>query len=163
MPITMAIVGILAVSLIYVNVNSTTTTALKMLRVDDVDYKSGAVIDLPTGAESVVVDARPVDPKAVIEVAGDSGFEVGANTLEIKVTGSDNKTFQIYTITLNKPELAGWCEVNAELIGAIETAWGDEQIYGMPGYAELGTYAADIKANPSCFTPSLVEEVNTNY
>lgn len=163
MPITMALVGILSVSLIYVNLNSTTPTTLKMLRIDDVDHVTGDVIDLPTGAEFVVVDARPDDPKAVVEVTGDSGFEVGANTLEIKVTGSDNKTSQIYTITLNKPELAGWCETNAELIGTIETNWEDEQIYEMPGYAELGTYAADIKANPSCFTPSLVEEVNTNY
>ena len=163
MPITMALVGILSVSLIYVNLNSNTPTTLKMLRIDDVDHVDGDIIDLGTGTESVVVDARPNDPKAVVEVTGDSGFEVGENKLEIKVTGSDNKTFQIYTITLNKPELSGWCELNADLIGTIETNWADEQIYEMPGYAELGTYAADIKANPSCFTPSLVEEVNTNY
>jgi hypothetical protein len=159
----MALVGILSVSLIYVNLNSNTPTTLKMLRIDDVDHVDGDIIDLGTGTESVVVDARPNDPKAVVEVTGDSGFEVGENKLEIKVTGSDNKTFQIYTITLNKPELSGWCELNADLIGTIETNWADEQIYEMPGYAELGTYAADIKANPSCFTPSLVEEVNTNY
>ena len=159
----MALVGILSVSLIYVNLNSNTPTTLKMLRIDDVDHVDGDVIDLATGTELVVVDARPDDPKAVVEVTGDSGFEVGANTLEIKVTGSDNKTSQVYTITLNKPELSGWCELNADLIGTIEANWTDEQIYEMPGYAELGTYAADIKANPECFTPSLVEEINTNY
>jgi len=159
----MALVGILSVSLIYVNLNSNTPTTLKMLRIDDVDHVDGDVIDLATGTELVVVDARPDDPKAVVEVTGDSGFEVGANTLEIKVTGSDNKTSQVYTITLNKPELSGWCELNADLIGTVEANWTDEQIYEMPGYAELGTYAADIKANPECFTPSLVEEVNTNY
>jgi hypothetical protein len=159
----MALVGILSVSLIYVNLNSNTPTTLKMLRIDDVDHVDGDVIDLATGTEFVVVDARPNDPKAVVEVTGDSGFEVGANTLEIKVTGSDNKTSQVYTITLNKPELSGWCELNADLIGTVEANWTDEQIYEMPGYAELGTYAADIKANPECFTPSLVEEVNTNY
>ena len=163
MPITMALVGILSVSLIYVNLNSNTPTTLKMLRIDDVDHVDGDVIDLATGTEFVVVDARPDDPKAVVEVTGDSGFEVGANTLEIKVTGSDNKTSQVYSITLKKPELSGWCELNADLIGTIEANWTDEQIYEMPGYAELGTYAADIKANPECFTPSLVEEVNTNY
>jgi len=159
----MALVGILSVSLIYVNLNSNTPTTLKMLRIDDVDHVDGDVIDLATGTEFVVVDARPDDPKAVVEVTGDSGFEVGDNTLEIKVTGSDNKTSQVYSITLKKPELSGWCELNADLIGTIEANWTDEQVYEMPGYAELGTYAADIKANPECFTPSLVEEVNTNY
>ena len=163
MPITMAIVGMLAISLMVTNFNSHTPTTLKMLRVDDVDYKTGATIQLSTGAESVVVDARPNDPKAVVEVVGDSNFEVGENLLEIKVTGSDNKTTQVYKITLIKPELSGWCESNAELILTIETNWEDEQIYEMPGYAELGTYATDIKANSSCFSPSLVEEVNKNY
>jgi len=93
MPITMALVGILSVSLIYMNFNSSTTTTLKMLRIDEVEHVSGDVIELETGIESVVVDARPNDPKAVVEVTGDSGFEVGENKLEIKVTGSDNKTF----------------------------------------------------------------------
>jgi len=163
MPITMALVGILSVSLIYVNLNSNTPTTLKMLRIDDVDHVDGDIVDLGTGTESVVVDARPDDPKAVVEVTGDSGFEVGENKLEIKVTGSDNKTSQVYTITLVKPELAGWCETNAELIGNIQGAWEEEVIYELPGYAELEKYAADIKANPSCFTEDLVEEVNTNY
>jgi len=163
MPITMALVGILSVSLIYMNFNSSTTTTLKMLRIDEVEHVSGDVIELETGIESVIVDARPNDPKAVIEVTGDSGFEVGENKLEIKVTGSDNKTSQVYTITLVKPELAGWCETNAELIGSIQGAWEEEVIYELPGYAELEKYAADIKANSSCFTEDLVEEVNTNY
>ena len=163
MPISMAFIGVLSVAFIFMNLGSSAPTTLKMLRVDDVDYKNGAVIELSTGAESVVVDARPDDPKAVVEVTGDSGFSVGENILEIKVTGSDNKTFQIYQLKLIKPELAGWCQVNAELILSIETAWEDEQLYELPGYAELQNYAADIKANESCFTETLVAEVKSNY
>jgi len=159
----MAFIGLLSVALIYVNFGSNTPTTLKMLRIDAVDYTNGAVIELSTGADSVVVDARPDDPKAVVEVTGDSGFQVGENILEIKVTGADNEPFQIYQIKLIKPELSGWCEVNAELILAVETAWADEQVYELPGYAELGKYAADIKANESCFTESLVAEVKANY
>jgi len=49
------------------------------------------------------------------------------------------------------------------LIGSIQGAWEEEVIYELPGYAELEKYAADIKANSSCFTEDLVEEVNTNY
>ena len=33
----------------------------------------------------------------------------------------------------------------------------------MPGYAELGKNAADIKAHNECFSTSLIEEINKNY
>jgi hypothetical protein len=111
----------------------------------------------------VNVDARPTDGKAVIEVTGNTEFKEGENTLSVKVTGSDGKTFKVYTWTLISPKLAGWCQDNTELIKTIETNWADEQIYEMPGYAELGTNAADIKAHNECFSTSLIEEINKNY
>jgi len=165
LPIFMAAVGALAISLIVSNVLATTPTTLKIMRIDDVAYSvtGGDTIKLTIGTQHVIVDARPTDGKAVVEVTGDSEFKEGENTLSVKVTGSDGKTFKVYTWTLVSPKLAGWCQENTELIKTIETNWTDEQIYEMPGYAELGNYAADIKAHNECFSSSLVDEINKNY
>lgn len=165
LPIFMAAVGALAISLIVSNVLATSPTTLKVMRIDDVSYSvtGGETINLTIGTQAVIVDARPTDGKAVIEVTGNTEFKEGENTLYVKVTGSDGKTFKVYTWTLISPKLAGWCQDNTELIKTIETNWADEQIYEMPGYAELGTNAADIKAHNECFSTSLIEEINKNY
>lgn len=163
MPIIMVVIGLLSATIIVSNVNASTPVTLKTLRVDDEVYKGGETIKLPTGKEFVVVDATPTDEKAVIEVTGENNFVEGENTLTIKVTGSDGKNFKVYTLTLIKPKLEGWCQANAEMIATVETNYQDELLYEMPGYAELGTYAADIKAHPDCFTDALVTEVKTNY
>ena len=165
LPIFMAAVGALAISLIVSNVLATSPTTLKVMRIDDVSYSvtGGETIKLTIGTQAVNVDARPTDGKAVIEVTGNTEFKEGENTLSVKVTGSDGKTFKVYTWTLISPKLAGWCQDNTELIKTIETNWADEQIYEMPGYAELGTNAADIKAHNECFSTSLIEEINKNY
>jgi len=165
MPIFMAAVGALAISLIVTNVLATSPTTLRLLRIDDVAYSltGGETIKLTIGTQQVIVDARPTDPKAVVEVTGASEFKEGENTLSVKVTGSDGKTSKVYTWTLVSPKLAGWCQENTDLIKTIETNWADEQIYEMPGYAELGTYAADIKSHTECFSSSLVDEINKNY
>ena len=165
LPIFMAVMGAVAVVVIALNVVATTPVTLKMLRVDDVNYnvEGGDTIQLPTGVEFVRVDARATDGKAVVEVTGDTGLVPGDNTLSIKVTGSDGKTSKVYKLTLVMPKLSGWCLENADLIKTIETNWADEQIYEMPGYADLGSYSSDIKAHKDCFSPSLVTEVETNY
>ena len=165
LPIFMAAVGALAISLIVSNVLATSPTTLKVMRIDDVSYSvtGGETIKLTIGTQAVIVDARPTDGKAVIEVTGNTEFKEGENTLYVKVTGSDGKTFKVYTWTLISPKLAGWCQDNTELIKTIETNWADEQIYEIPGYAELGTNAADIKAHNECFSTSLIEEINKNY
>ena len=165
LPIFMAAVGALAISLIVSNVLATSPTTLKVMRIDDVSYSvtGGETIKLTIGTQAVIVDARPTDGKAVIEVTGNTEFKEGENTLSVKVTGSDGKTFKVYTWTLISPKLAGWCQDNTELIKTIETNWADEQTYEMPGYAELGTNAADIKAHNECFSTSLIEEINKNY
>ena len=165
LPIFMAAVGALAISLIVSNVLATSPTTLKVMRIDDVSYSvtGGETIKLTIGTQAVIVDARPTDGKAVIKVTGNTEFKEGENTLSVKVTGSDGKTFKVYTWTLISPKLAGWCQDNTELIKTIETNWADEQIYEMPGYAELGTNAADIKAHNECFSTSLIEEINKNY
>ncbi|NBR54526.1 MAG: hypothetical protein EBT82_00880 [Micrococcales bacterium] len=165
MPITMAVAGILAVAVIFINVTAVAPVTLKLLRVDDVAYNlnGGDTIKLATGVESVYVDARPTDGNAVVEIKGDKNFKEGKNTLSIKVTGSDGKSNKTYTMTLIMPKLSGWCESNAQLIKTIETNWSDEQIYGIPGYAELGTYASQIRSHTDCFSTSLVSEVNKNY
>jgi len=165
MPITMAVAGLLAIAIIVVNVTAVAPVTLKMLRVDDVAYSlnGGDTIKLATGVESVYVDARPTDGKAVVEVTGDKNFKEGNNTLKIKVTGSDGKSSKTYTMTLIMPKLSGWCQANAQLIKTIETNWADEQIYQMPGYADLGTYASQIRANMECFSTSLQNEIKKNY
>jgi hypothetical protein len=165
LPIFMAAVGALAISLIVSNVLATSPTTLKLMRIDDVSYSvtGGETIKLTIGTQAVIVDARPTDGKAVIKVTGNTEFKEGENTLSVKVTGSDGKTFKVYTWTLISPKLAGWCQDNTELIKTIETNWADEQIYEIPGYAELGTNAADIKAHNECFSTSLIEEINKNY
>ena len=165
LPIFMAAVGALAISLIVSNVLATSPTTLKLMRIDDVSYSvtGGETIKLTIGTQAVIVDARPTDGRAVIKVTGNTEFKEGENTLSVKVTGSDGKTFKVYTWTLISPKLAGWCQDNTELIKTIETNWADEQIYEMPGYAELGTNAADIKAHNECFSTSLIEEINKNY
>jgi hypothetical protein len=165
LPILMAAVGALAFALVVSNVLATSPVTLKVMRIDDIGYSvtGGETIKLTIGTQAVMVDARPTDGKAVVEVTGDSNFEEGDNTLSVKVTGSDGKTFKVYTWTLVSPKLAGWCQDNTELIKTIETNWADEQIYEMPGYAELGKNAADIKAHNECFSTSLIEEINKNY
>ena len=165
LPIFMATIGALSIALIVSNVIATSPVTLKMMRIDDVAYSvtGGETIKLTIGTQQVNVDARPTDGRAVVEVTGNTNFQEGDNTLAVKVTGSDGKSFKVYTWTLVSPKLSGWCEANTELIKTIETNWTDEQIYEMPGYAELGTYAADIKAHNECFSSSLIEEINKNY
>jgi len=165
MPITMAVAGMLAIAVIVINVTAVAPVTLKMLRIDDVAYNlnGGDTIKLATGVESVYVDARPTDGNAVVEITGDKNFKEGNNTLNIKVTGSDGKSSKTYTMTLIMPKLSGWCQTNAQLIKQVETAWADEQIYQMPGYAELGTYASQIREHSDCFSTSLVDEVKKNY
>jgi hypothetical protein len=165
LPIAMAIVAVLSVAVIAAGVTSKTPVTLKSLRIDEVAYNvaGGDTIKLPTGTEFVYVDAKPTDPKATVEITGDKGFKEGENTLTIKVTGSDGKSSAVYTLTLIQPKLEGWCQTNADLIKQIETAYADEVIYMMPGYAELDKYAADIKAHKDCFSAALLKEIETNY
>ncbi|MFM8926979.1 MAG: hypothetical protein ACKOFA_02105, partial [Rhodoluna sp.] len=138
---------------------------LKVLRIDEVAYTltGGDTIKLPTGTESVYVDARPTDPKATVTITGDKGFKEGNNTLTIEVVGSDKKSSATYKLTLVQPKLEGWCQTNADLIKQVETAYQDELIYMMPGYAELDKYAGDIRAHQDCFSAALVKEIDTNY
>lgn len=165
LPIIMAVVGALSVVLIVTNVLTTSPVTLKMMRIDDVDYSvtGGETIKLTLGTTQVIVDARPTDGNAIVEVTGNTNFVEGDNTLAVKVTGSDGKSSKTYTWTLVSPKLSGWCQENSELVKTIETNWADEQIYEMPGYAELGTYASDIRAHQECFSSSLVTEVQNNY
>lgn len=165
MPITMGVAGLLAIAVIVINVTAVAPVTLKMLRIDDVAYSltGGDTIKLATGVESVYVDARPTDGNAVVEIKGDKNFKEGDNTLSIKVTGSDGKSSKTYTMILVMPKLSGWCQENSQLIKTVETNWADEQIYEMPGYADLGTYASQIRAHSDCFSTSLVDEVKKNY
>lgn len=165
LPIIMGVVGALSLALIVTNVLTASPVTLKMMRIDNTDYSltGGETISLTVGTQQVLVDARPTDGKAVVEITGDSGFKEGNNTLSVKVTGSDGKSSKVYTWTLVSPKLSGWCSENTDLIKTVETNWADEQIYEMPGYAELGTYAADVKAHKDCFSASLVAEVEKNY
>ena len=168
LPSVMAVMAALSIAVIVLSLSAKTPVTLKMLRIDDVDYdlNGGDTITLATGVESVYVDARPTDGAAIVEITGDGKDKPlveGDNTLVIKVTGSDNKSSAEYKMTLVKPKLEGWCLENAEKIKQIETDWSDEQIYQMPGYADLASKAGDIKAHLTCFSDSLQKEITTNY
>ena len=54
----------------------------------------------------LAVSAGAKDSKAKVLVSGDSGLQVGANTVVCKVTAEDGKTTKTYTITVNKSEAA---------------------------------------------------------
>ena len=168
LPSVMAVMAALSIVVIVLSLSTKTPVTLKMLRIDDVDYNlnGGDTITLATGVEQVYVDARPTDGAAVVEITGDGKDKPlveGNNTLTIKVTGSDGKSDKTYTLTLVKPKLEGWCLENADVIKQIETDWTDEQIYEMPGYADLASKAGDIKAHLTCFSDSLQKEITTNY
>lgn len=164
-PIFMAIVGVVAIFVVFTNVSSSTTTALASIRVGDgttfTDVKAGDTYDLPTGTVELTVQAKPVDPDAEVTVTGNTDFKPGNNTLSIVVKGSDGKTSSTYTLTLVQPKLAGWCEANAEKI----KLWNDDyelaDIYQDISLAYLDERLPDIKAHTSCFSQLLQDYVKT--
>ena len=163
-PMFMAVVGALAVFVVITNVLATTPVTLKTLRVNDIDMKPGTTYTLPTGTESVVVDATPTDGAATITVTGDSGFKEGNNTLSIKVTGSDNKTFKIWTVTLVQPKLEGWCLANAEKIKLYNDDYDTADIYQMIELAYLDDgRLPEIQAHLTCFSDGLQKYIKANY
>lgn len=172
LPSIMAVLAVISIAVIAVSVSAKTPVTLKMLRIDtglepkDYNLAGGDTITLATGVDYVNVDARPTDGAAIVKITGDgktTPLVQGKNTLSIKVFGSDGKSSAEYKLYLIVPKLEGWCLANADLIKTIEQNWTDEQIYQMPGYADLGSYAADIKAHMSCFTDSLQKEITKNY
>lgn len=163
-PIFMAVVGVLAVFVVVSNVMATTPVTLKTLRINDIDIKVGSTYTLPTGTESVVVDAKPTDGAATVEVTGDSGFKEGDNTLSIKVTGSDNKTFKVWTVTLVQPKLEGWCLANTEKIKLYNDDYDTADIYGMIELAYLDDgRLPEIQAHLTCFSDGLQKYIKENY
>ncbi|NCV33927.1 MAG: hypothetical protein EBW05_13650, partial [Betaproteobacteria bacterium] len=68
--------------------------------VADQVVSDGDVVELEYGTDSVVVDVVTVDPEATFVVEGDSGLQVGENTLVVTVTAADGETVATYTVIL---------------------------------------------------------------
>ena len=162
----MALAGVFAMLVVFTNVGSTTSTALASIRVGDgttfTDVKPGDTYELPTGTVTLTVQAEPVDPAAEVSIEGDTGFIPGNNTLTITVKGSDGKTTETYTLTLVQPELAGWCEENAEKIKLYNDDFELADIYQDMSLAYLDERLPEIKANLSCFSDLLQDYVKNN-
>ena len=58
-------------------------------------------IQVGMGVERVVVSATPADPKATVNVSGNSGLKDGANPIRVVVTAENGST-KTYTITANR-------------------------------------------------------------
>ena len=160
----MAIVGFVATGLIITNVLTAAPITLANIRIDGEDFKPGATHILPTGTLSVQVEATATDPEAVVEVTGDSGFVVGDNILSVKVTGSDGKNSATYTVTLVQPELAGWCEQNADKVLLYNSDYETADIYGTIELAYLDDgRLPEIQENLECFSDILQAYVKKNY
>jgi hypothetical protein len=168
-PIVMAVAGLLAVGVIAQNFVSQSPTTIKELTltyeegVTGTAYEPGDTIELPTGIDQVYLVVTTDDEKASVEIEGDSGFEVGNNTLTITVTGADNKSSTPYTLTLVKPELAGWCDENVDTIKLYNEDFELADIYQDISLAYLDERLPVIQENLSCFSDLLQAYVNENY
>lgn len=168
-PIVMAIAGLLAVGVIAQNFVSNSPTTIKEMTityeegVTGTPIEVGDTIDIPTGIDQVFLVVSPDDEKASVAIEGDSGFEVGNNTLTITVTGADNKSSSEYTLTLVRPELAGWCDENAETIQLYNADFENADIYQDISLAYLDERLPVIQENLSCFSDLLQAYVNENY
>jgi hypothetical protein len=162
----MALAGVLAIFAVFTNVTANTSTALAGIRVGDgttfTDVAAGDTYELPTGTIELTVQATPVDPNAEVSVIGNTDFKPGNNTLTITVKGSDGKSSSDYTLTLVKPELAGWCDENAEKIKLYNDDFELAEIYQDMSLAYLDERLPEIKENLSCFSQLLQDYVNAN-
>lgn len=162
----MALAGVLAMFVVFTNVTANTSTALAGIRVGDgttfTDVAPGDTYELPTGTIELTVQATPVDPNAEVSVIGNTDFKPGNNTLTITVKGSDGKSSSDYTLTLVKPELAGWCDENAEKIKLYNDDFELADIYQDMSLAYLDERLPEIKENLSCFSQLLQDYVNAN-
>lgn len=162
----MALAGVLAMFVVFTNVTANTSTALAGIRVGDgttfTDVAAGDTFELPTGTIELTVQATPVDPNAEVSVTGNTDFKPGNNTLTITVKGSDGKSSSDYTLTLVKPELAGWCDENAEKIKLYNDDFELADIYQDMSLAYLDERLPEIKENLSCFSQLLQDYVNAN-
>ena len=162
-PIFMAVVGLLAAGVIYTNVSATTPTTLKSIRVGDgttfTVVKPGDTYALPTGTLELIVQAKPTDPNAVVDVTGTKDFVVGDNDLVIKVTASDGKTSSTYKLTLVQKKLSGWCEANADKVKLYNDDYELADIYQDITIAYLDERLPEIKANVGCFSQLLQDYV----
>jgi hypothetical protein len=162
----MALAGVLAMFVVFTNVTANTSTALAGIRVGDgttfTDVAAGDTYELPTGTIELTVQATPVDPNAEVSVIGNTDFKPGNNTLTITVKGSDGKSSSDYTLTLVKPELAGWCDENADKIKLYNDDFELADIYQDMSLAYLDERLPEIKENLSCFSQLLQDYVNAN-
>jgi hypothetical protein len=162
----MALGGVLAIFVVFTNVTANTSTALAGIRVGDgttfTDVAAGDTYELPTGTIELTVQATPVDPNAEVSVIGNTDFKPGNNILTITVKGSDGKSSSDYTLTLVKPELAGWCDENADKIKLYNDDFELADIYQDMSLAYLDERLPEIKENLSCFSQLLQDYVNAN-
>lgn len=168
-PIVMAIVGLLAIGVVAQNYTSKSSTAIKELTVTYTEgvtgepHKPGDTITLPTGINQVFLKLKLDDEHASYTIKGDKDLVAGNNTLTINVEGADGKSSKDYTLTLVKPQLAGWCDENAETVRLYNDDYENADIYGDISLAYLDERLPVIQANLSCFSDSLQKYINEHY
>ncbi len=63
-------------------------------------------IDITEDVDKLDINAVSEDPNATIEIKGNEKLVVGENKVTITVTSSDKENIQVYSITVNKEEVA---------------------------------------------------------
>lgn len=59
-------------------------------------------VTVPNNVDSLKVSYKTADKNAKVKVTGNTGFEVGTNTIKVEVTAADGKTTKTYTIAVTK-------------------------------------------------------------
>lgn len=59
-------------------------------------------VTVPNSVDSLKVAYKTADKNAKVKVTGNTGFEVGTNTIKVEVTAADGKTTKTYTIAVTK-------------------------------------------------------------
>lgn len=59
-------------------------------------------VTVPNNVDSLKVAYKTADKNAKVKVTGNTGFEVGTNTIKVEVTAADGKTTKTYTIAVTK-------------------------------------------------------------
>jgi hypothetical protein len=112
--------GTIGTYTINVNVALNTDTSLSTFTVNGIDVIDGEVVELPSGTESVEVEAIASDADADFVVTGATDLVTGQNELKVTVTAADGVTVEEITVILdvlvnNDTSLAVF-EVNGEAV-----------------------------------------------
>ena len=135
---------------ITLTVDLSDNTDLTNFTVNGSSVIDGSTVDLAYGTDYVDVEATTADANATYEVTGDTGLDVGDNTLVLTVIAADLVTTTDYTVTLtvaaNDDTSLATFQVNGEDVT-------DGSSFDLPAYTDT----VDVTAEPT--DPEAVVEV----